>query len=527
MSSIPQAQREHGAVPADASFAAGETSAPDKSTYREILRSTVLIGGSSAINILIGIVRTKAMAILLGPGGFGLMGALSSVADLVRSVAEMGVNSSGVRQIAESVGSGDAQRIARTAAVLRRTAGVLALLGAVLLVISSKPVAVLTFGSEDYRTAVAVLSLAVFFRLLADGQGALIQGMRRIGDMAKIAVLGSLYGTLLSVPIVYWLREDGVAWALVAVAFASAVVAWWYARKVAVERPVIAFPEFRRELRGLLKLGLAFMTSGLLSLGAAYIVRIVLIRYDGLEAAGLYQAAWTLGGLYVSFVLQAMGADFYPRLVGVAGDDAECSRLVNEQAHISVLLAGAGVIVTLALAPLVIQIFYSAQFGAATGTLRWICLGMMLRVISWPMGFIIVAKGAKTVFVLTDLAWAIVNVGLSWLLVKWFGVEGAGIAFFASYVFHALMIYLVVRTMNGFRWSGLAFGTGAATVALILIVFGGFYLLPNAWALATSFVAALLAGLYSIHTLLTLASPELLPRRLRTLRARAQRTGNN
>ncbi len=488
-----------------------------QSTYREILRSTAMIGGSSAANIAIGIARTKAMALFLGPAGFGLMGALAVIADLARTIAEMGINNSGVRQIAEATGSGDAQRIARTAAVLRRTAIALGLLGALLLLVFCRPVAVMTFGNEDQAISVALLSLAVFFRLIADGQGALLQGMRRIGDLAKIGILSSLYGTLVSVPLVYWLREEGVAAALVAVALASAVTAWWYARKVVIERPVITPPQLRQEVSGLLKLGLAFMASGLLTIGAAYIVRIILIRYDGLEAAGLYQSAWTLGGLYVGFVLQAMGADFYPRLVRVASDNEECNRLVNEQAHISMLLAGVGVIATLGFAPLVLDIFYSAQFSSATETLRWICLGMMLRVISWPMGYVIVAKGAQTVFFLTELAWAIVNVGLSWVFVIWFGIAGAGIAFFASYVFHAAMIYVVVRKMSGFHWSTVAFRTGTMVVSLIALVFCGFYFLPRAWAIGMSVAAALLAGLHSLHTLLNLVSPEQMPRRLRRI----------
>ena len=105
--------------------------------------------------------------------------------------------------------------------------------------------------------------------------------------------------------------------ALVAIAaLARRCASWWYSRKVRVAPPRADTREVRSEATALLKLGLAFMASGLLMMGAAYAVRIIVLRNAGLEAAGLYQAAWTLGGLYVGFVLQAMGADFYPRLVG-------------------------------------------------------------------------------------------------------------------------------------------------------------------------------------------------------------------
>src|SRR5262249_11765494 len=144
---------------------------------------------------------------------------------------------------------------------------------------------------------------------------------------------------------------------------------------------------------------------------------------------GLYQSAWTLGGLYVSFILQAMGADFYPRLTASANDNAACNRMVNEQAYIGLLLAGPGAIFTLTFAPLVISLFYSAKFHAAVGILRWICLGTTLQVITWPMGFIALAKGRSSVFFWSDFVWTVVYLGLAWLCVRWFGLTGTGIAF--------------------------------------------------------------------------------------------------
>jgi PST family polysaccharide transporter len=59
----------------------------------------------------------------------------------------------------------------------------------------------------------------------------------------------------------------------------------------------------------------------------------------------------------------------------------------------------------------VIALFYSAKFGAAVEVLRWICLGTTLQVITWPMGFIIVAKGEQNIFFWAELAWTVVNVG--------------------------------------------------------------------------------------------------------------------
>ena len=462
----------------------------------------------------IGLVRTKAMALMLGPAGFGLMGALTTVVDLARSVAEMGINNSGVRQIAEASASGDAQRIARTITVLRRSALVLGVIGAVALAALSRQVAELTFGNTDYAGAIALLSLAVFFRLVADGQGALLQGMRRVGDVAKIGVAGALAGTALSIPLVYWLREQGVALSLVVVAAVTFVVSWRYSRRIEIEPAELSAALARQEVSALLRLGLAFMASSLVTVAAAYVVRIVLIRQAGLEAAGLYQAAWTIGGLYVTFVLQAMGTDFYPRLVGVALDNSECNRLVNEQAHVSLLLAGTGVLATLTFAPWVVSLLYSEDFRAATDVLRWVCLGMALRVVTWPLGYVLVAKGEKTLFVGVDLAWALVNVALTVACVRFFGLTGAGIAFFGSYVFHLLIVYPITRRLTGFRWSSTNVRTGILFVGSIATVHAGFFLLGHTVAMGVGVLAVVGSALYAVHSLRSLVAPEQIPKKL-------------
>jgi antigen flippase len=504
-------------VPLEPLPQAAQTATAEKHTYDQILKSSALVGGSSVMNIAIGIVRAKAMAVLLGPAGFGLFGLYGAIANLTQSIACMGINSSGVRQIAVAVGSGDTERIAQTTTVLRRTSIVLGVLGAVLLVVFSKQVSTLTFGSNEHAGAVCLLAIAVFFQLVSWGQAALVQGMRHIFDLAKMGVLGALFGTLVSIPLVYFLRERGVVPSLVAVALMSLTFSWWYSRKVNIQIPSMAASHVWQEAAALLKLGLVFMASGFMTMGIAYAVRIIVLRKVGYEATGFYQSAWTLGGLYVGFILQAMGADFYPRLTASAADNTACNRLVNEQARVGLLLACPGLIATLTFAPVVITLFYSMRFGQAVGVLRWICLGTTLQVITWPMGFIVVAKAKQAIFFATELAWALVSLGLAWVCVRSFGLNGAGIAFFGSYVFYGFLLYPIVHRLSGFRWSTANKQTGLLFLSLVTVVFCGFYVLPLLLAGCIGTLAALLSSAYSIRVLSTLISWDQIPRPMRRL----------
>lgn len=499
---------------------AAEAAAAGKHTYGQILKSSALVGGSSALGIVIRMVRTKALALLLGPAGYGLFGLYGSISDLFRSIAEMGINSSGVRQIAAAVGSGDAEKIALTTAVLRRTALVLGSIGAGLLIVFSRQVSTLTFGNNQHAAALCLLSLAVFFQLVSDGQGALIQGMRRIFDLAKMAVLGALCGTLVSIALVYFLREKGVVPSLVAVAGMSIVTSWWYSRKILVDTPSVTISQIWLEVNDLLKLGFMFMSSGFMTLGISYAVRIMVLHKAGLEATGIYQSAWTLGGLYVGFILQAMGADFYPRLTASAHDNVVCNRLVNEQALVGLLLAGPGVLASLTFAPLVIAVFYSAKFGAAVELLRWICLGSILQVVTWPLGYVLIAKGRQWVYFATQVAFSVVSLSLAFICLRFWGLNGAGIAFLGSYIFFGCQEYVVVYGLSGFRWSGANKRMGVFFVSLIAAVFGGFYMLPLWWAVCLGSVATLFGGAYSVRVLCTFVPWDRVPRPLQRVLVR-------
>jgi PST family polysaccharide transporter len=441
------------------------------------------------------------MALLLGPSGVGLLSLYSSISDTATIFAGMGLNSSGVRQIAEAVATGDTQRIARTVIVLRRVALVLGVVGALLLIALCRPLSRSTFGDDLHAGQITLLSLAVLFGAITAAQVALVQGMRRIADLARLSVLGALFGTIFSVTIVYLLGQEGVVPSLVCVAAMGIATSWWYARKIKVEQVTMTWGEVANEASELLKLGLAMVAGAMLNLLAAYTVRILIRQNVGMAAIGFYQAAWVLGGFYVDFILQAMGADFYPRLTAVANRNSECNRLVNEQTEVGLLLAGPGLLATLTFAPTVISLLYSAQFQPAVGIFRWICLGMMLRVATWPMGFIQLAKGRRHIFLGLQFVASVLQVGLVWFGLKIFGLIGAGIAFFVFFLSHFAIVRWVAGRVSGFCWSTANRRLGAAFALLSAAVFGSWYVLPRALSMNFGAVVTFCAGIYSLKTL--------------------------
>ena len=127
------------------------------------------------------------------------------------------------------------------------------------------------------------------------------------------------------------------------------------------------------------------------------------------------------------------------------------------------------------------------------------------------MAYIIAAKGARNLIFLSELGWTVVYVALAWVCVTAFGLNGAGIAFFASYVVHVLMIYLIVRRLSGFKYSAANMKVSLLFILVLLMVFCGFYGLPYRVAIAVGILVLTTTTIYSIRQILNLFSPTLLP----------------
>lgn len=478
------------------------------SSHRQILKSTSLIGGSTAANVLIGIFRTKILAVLLGPSGIALFGLYGSAIGLISTFSGMGIANSGVRQVAVANGLGDSLKIARTIITLRRVVLLTGLLGAMLVLLLCIPLSRLTFGDVSHAGALALLSLSVFFTTVSTGQMALIQGMRRIRDLATIRVLSALLGVVVTVPVIWFFRERGVAFSMVAAAAAGLFVSWRFARRIPLERTPLSWPVFRHETRGLIGLGFAFMTSALMTAAVTYFIRVLIMRELDLDAVGYYQAAFRLSGIYVGMILGAMGADFFPRLTAAAHDNATCNRLVNEQSEVGLLLAGPGVVATLVLAPFVIRLFYSADFFPAVEVLRWQILGVFLRVVSWPMGFLTLAKGKGKIFVASQLTCNIIHVLLVLYAMRTWGLVGTGIAFFGFYLFHVFFIRCIASGLSGFRWSWAYLRLLIVYVVVIFEAFVAPLVYDPIPALVIGCVVTALVTLYSAQALYRLLGAE-------------------
>jgi PST family polysaccharide transporter len=96
---------------------------------------------------------------------------------------------------------------------------------------------------------------------------------------------------------------------------------------------------------------------------------------------------------------------------------------------------------------------YSTKFISGTPLICWFAIGVFGQVISWPLGFIQIARGASRAFIITQSLFNSLHFGLIAVLYPLFGVLGVGISFVALYVIYTLSMLAYAKRTTGFIWS--------------------------------------------------------------------------
>ena len=448
-------------------------------SYRQILHASSIIGGANALSFIVGLIRIKIIAVFLGPSGVGLVSLYTSVVSLIGTVSGMGVTSSGVREVAKVLNTNDPIKVATNIIVLRRVSFWTGVLGWLLVALFAQPISILVFSSPEHASSIAILGVILLIGAVSGGQTAMLQGMRKIRDLARINIITMLINTVVTIALYAWLKEQGIIPVLISIALVTLLVSSWFSQRIKIEQVILSLSQTISGARRLFGLGFALMWSALLVAGLDFVTRSIITHEYGMNAVGIYQAAWALSGTLAGFVLNAMGMDFYPRLTSVIEDNANACRTVNEQTEIGMMLAIPGLLCTLTFAPVTMELFYTRDFLQGAVLLPWFLLGVFGRVVSFPLGYIQLAKGASHWFIATETIFTGLQITLNLMLVPRLGIVGAAYSVGIVYVGYTLVSLWVGRLLIGFKWSKDVKRLLLFSLLLLLIGVGLRILLPG------------------------------------------------
>ena len=176
-----------------------------KSSYLQIVKATSIFGGMQFFNIIISIVRTKLIAIFIGPAGMGIISLLNSALNMISGITGLGIETSAIKHISEQYKEDDLNSVSPIIAIVKKIAFVTGIFGTLIVALFSSWLSELTFGNSNYTYLFVYLSITLLFKQLSVGQMVVFQGLRKLKILAKANFYGNLIGLLFSIPFVLFL----------------------------------------------------------------------------------------------------------------------------------------------------------------------------------------------------------------------------------------------------------------------------------------------------------------------------------
>lgn len=425
----------------------------DRNSYSNIIKATSLFGGVQIILIVISIIRSKFIAVLLGPFGMGIAGLITSSTSIISSLTGFGLHTSAVREVSQAHSSGDENRKDRIITVLRVLILLTGITGAIFTFSLSSYLSEWAFGNTDYSPAFKIVSVILIFNQINIGQIVLLQGTFQYKAIAKSTLYGSLLGLLFTIPLYYLCGINGIVPAIILSSLIQLLFSWYYARKFPHKKVNLTIKQFLIEGKEMLTLGFVIAMTGFATQGNTYILKIFISNYGNIADVGLYTAGVAIASMYVGMVLSAMGTDYSPRLAAVARNSTEIIEVINRQAVLLVTVLSPLIILFIVFIKQIIVILYSNKFIATTGMIEWVMLGMIPRAISWSISFSFVARGDSKIFFWNEIFAALYYLALSIIGYYIIGLTGLGIGFLITYIIYSAHMLLLARKRFKFSFN--------------------------------------------------------------------------
>ncbi len=458
----------------------------EESSYSHILKYTGLFGGVQGLVILIGLVRNKVMAVLLGASGIGFASLMTSMQNFAAQCTSLGLSFGSVPRLSAYYEQGNYQRLNYFIMVIRLWSLIAAFLGLLFCLFASSFVDSWSFTWGNHTLHYAILGFSVAMMAITGGETAILKATRCLGNLARIQIYTALASVVLSFPLYYFLRQSGIVPAILLISLATMIATLSYSYRRYPLRMV-----FRKRLLtngiGMIKLGVAFVLATAVGSASEMIVRSFLNVEGDLDTVGLYNAAYMITITYAGLVFSSMDSDFFPRLSASHQNIASTNEIVNKQIEVSLLLLSPMLVALLMSLPLLIPLLFSSDFIPVIAMAQVSVLAMYFKSMTMPVAYITLARSQSLTFFFLEAAYYLALVVSVIVGYRLWGIYGTGIAIVVAHVFEFLMVYTFAYAKFDYRctyaiarYAAVQLSLGAVAFVVSLFFNGWIYWITEA-----------------------------------------------
>ncbi|MBQ9561727.1 MAG: oligosaccharide flippase family protein [Prevotella sp.] len=398
-------------------------------SYRNIFKATSMFAGVQGFNILLNLLRTKLVAVYLGPAGVGLNAIYNETKELLHETTNCGMDQSGVREISihyeKWLETKDREGLDNSLKLTRSLVVTLAIVGTILSVLLAYPLSMLTFSDAAHTWDFVCLAPAVGMSTLICGEMMVLKATRQIKKIAWLSTLTIIVGILTNIPLYYMWGLKGII---------PAILFFLVVQLIIVCRYSFAHYPFEINLnrtflktgRPILILGASFVAQGFVAHGARLLIQAYINTHGTVVDVGYYNAVLGITSMFFGLFASSIAADFFPRLSGIFSNEGERRTVVIRQINVMQILTSPALVAFMIAANIMVPLLLSNEFVPMIPILEVALLTGLVKTIATPLQYLPLAAGDAKLYFFAELIAYAFMVPIYVLCYSQWGLQGIG-----------------------------------------------------------------------------------------------------
>jgi PST family polysaccharide transporter len=406
------------------------------------LKTSFWGGLATGITMLCGLITTKYVAVIIGPPGMAYVGQFSNVTVVLALLATAACVSGVVKYVAEHKNQEVRQAIIANAFLLSAAC---LLVTAVLVAAGSNLLATNVFDNPSFWDVFLIYALLLAFPTFNTIAGGIFNGLQQIRLMAMLNITAAVINVIVVVVAANFFGIKGVLLANAG----SGVLAFFAYRHFILKNNLLPPSGLLRSfdptyIKLLLGYSAMNIVSGLVAPSLQLFVRTKLLHNFDAATAGLWQANTRLSDYYLNFVYTVIGIYYLPRLSEITD-----LKLLKREIRLGYArILPAVIVITLIIwfsREYIVKVLLTNEFTQMLILLKWQLIGDVIKIASWILGYLMVAKAMKKMFIGTEIVFSSTFVLFNFLFINEYGLVGTVYAFALNYFLYLLTLVALLR----------------------------------------------------------------------------------
>ena len=382
-------------------------------SYSKIISSFSLMSGAAILTFILGIATNKVVAIVTGTGGIAIIGLFRNLISIIVSILVVGTPTVIVQRISTAPSDEAIPEIVKS---------VFSFLIFQILMLMFAAVFFADFISDwlfsknngsahlDEIRIVLVMAIGILF---SQTMIALLNGKVKLKKVTTINIV-TAFATLIMVYPLLKMGDVGLAMIVGSGSLIGACIGFIYVRQTyRQELSEFAFITNVRKLFSSLPVSGWLLIHPIIIAGTFLNIQVMVNRYYGIDALGLYNAVTMLEGTTIMLLMAAMKSYYLPSL-GQFSNQSDKQVFVNKVMTLLVVCVFPCIIIMIFGAKYILWLLFSEAFVPAASLLAIQSIALLSQVFSWCFAVYLLHEGRYGLYLALDASWAMLLLAGMW-----------------------------------------------------------------------------------------------------------------